>query len=216
MPASPVALSRLEAGWTGSITVTNDTSGLSLTVTPDERTSAASAWESLVLALTSTQGAPAMGWIDTALKLVVETPLAAPTFTLTATGTTKTRLALTGTYAAVRYVETASAIANMLHPQETGSAIDPAQYALGRPAGDGVLGARPRGVSASGSVELYDTALLANMITLEAELDDGETYDVFVNGRVLSRFRADTVARKRWGIRATLATVQVGANTVAL
>ena len=63
---------------------------------------------------------------------------------------------------------------------------------------------------------LYSRNYLSNSLVLEAEVDDGATYDVFVDGRVITRFRAAEVVRTRWGTKATKALIDVSVARVAL
>ena len=210
-----VVLSRLSAGWTGTITLTNNVTGLQAVITPDARTSPAAIWAATTDRLAHLLGAVTTGWVDTGLKLNIAGQVA-PTFTLAASGTTQSRLHLTGTYSGVTSVITASAVADLVHALETGVAMPPTAFATGSPTGDGVLGSRARAEAPSGSVALYSHLYLANSLVLEALVDDGGTYDVFVDGRVITRFRAQDVVRTRWGTRATRAKIDLAGNVVSL
>ena len=63
---------------------------------------------------------------------------------------------------------------------------------------------------------LYSRSYLANSLILEALVNDAGTYDVFVDGRNVTRFRAGDVVRNRWGRKATKARVDLTANRVDL
>jgi len=209
-----VVLSRLSSGWTGSITLTNISTGLTYEVTPEGRTSPAQVWEETWLRLGHLMGGGVTAWVSTDLKLHLASPVTQ--FTLAADGTTQSRLALTGSMVGVYSVTTASAVGDLVQASDTGVAIAPGSYAGGATAGDGVLGARPRRTSTGGGVTLYSRTYLANTLVLEALVDDGGTYDVFVDGRVVSRFRAGDVVRKRWGTKATKAFIDLSAFEVSL
>ena len=208
-----VALSRLEAGWTGTIVLTNAATSATWTVTPEDRTSAAEIWAEVSFRLTWLLGSAAYGWADSGLLLHLST---GADFTLVATGTTQSRLKLTGTYASVQAVATASAPDNLLQGNATENGLPPAAYSAQTAASDGVLGARPRVASPTGTVGLYHTTYLSSLLALEAEVDDGATYDLFINGRVVSRFRGGEVVRNRWGTKANQARLDLTGNVVAL
>ena len=208
-----VALSRLEAGWTGTIVLTNSATSATWTVTPEVRTSAAEIWQEVVFRLTWLLGSAAYGWADSSLVMHLST---GANFVLVASGTTQSRLKLTGTYSAVQAVATASAPDNLLQGNATENGMPPAAYGGQPSAGDGVLGARPRVASPTGSVGLYHTTYMSSLLALEAAVDDGETYDIFINGRVVSRFRGGEVVRSRWGTKATQARLELAGSVVSL
>lgn len=211
-----VVLGRLSSGWTGTVTLTNASTSIAYVITPPTRTSPAAVWEGIVDRLGHLLSQPTSGWVTSAdLKMHLAT-VGAVEFTIVATGTTQTRLALTGTYSTVSSVTTATAVPNLLQGSATGVDVPPDAYGTGAPAADGVLGSRPRPQAPTGGLTLYSTTGLSSILTLEAEVDDGETYDVFVDGRVVTRFRAESVVRTRWGRKATLATVDLGASRVSL
>ncbi|WP_286995035.1 hypothetical protein [Acinetobacter sp.] len=68
----------------------------------------------------------------------------------------------------------------------------------------------------NGGLVLYSPDYFANSLLIEAEVDDGGTYDVFVDGRIVTRFRAAEVVRERWGQRATKAAINLSAAKVSL
>ena len=70
--------------------------------------------------------------------------------------------------------------------------------------------------SPTGTVGLYHTTYLSSLLALEAEVDDGATYDLFINGRVVSRFRGGEVVRNRGGTKANQARLDLTGNVVAL
>ena len=213
MSASDVViLSRVVSGWTGTITLTNAATSATYVLTPPGRTSGASIWEDAAYRLQVLMGATAYGWADSSLQL----HLASATFTLVATGTTQSRLKLTGTYSGVTSLTTAAAPDDVLQGNALDHAMPAGSYQGQAAAGDGVLGSRPRVRSPTGQIRLYNTTSLAAVVTLEEALDDGETYDAFLNGRVLSRFRAGAVTRARWGRKATQARLDVDGSAVAL
>lgn len=212
MGSDVVVLSRVSSGWTGTLIVTGG-GGLSITVTPDARTSPGRVWEQLVDALNiANQSATNVGWVDSSLFFHVTST----SFGLAASGTTQTRLNLSASYVGVTTVSSSSAVANLLAPKAIGENNQPAAYKSSTPAADGVLGGGIRQQPAMGSLDLYSTAYLSNTLVLEGEVDDGGTYDVFLNGRVLTRVRSQDLTRTRWGLRADKAVLGVGTTVVAL
>ena len=208
-----VVLAKVVSGWTGSIVITG--TAATRTVTPDGRTSAVEIWETLVRELARAQGGSAYGWAGSGLTLHLQS--GAGSFTLTASGTTQSRLQLTGTYSGVTTLATASAI-DIVAPESTVAKAPPLKYLDQPPAGDGVLGVAPTQRSAPGSLTIADSTAysLTNMVSVEEALDDGDTYDVFLNGRVYSRFRAGAVRRVRNGRKATFAMLNLKIDTVLL
>ena len=209
-----VVLAEVVSGWTGSVVITG--TAATRTVTPDGRTSAAEIWETLVRELARAQGQSAYGWADSSLKLHLQS--GAGSFTLTASGTTQSRLKLTGTYSGVTTLATASAVDNLVAPESTAVNAAPVRYLDQPPAGDGVLGVAPTQRSAPGALAMADSTAysLTNMVAVEEAMDDGGTYDVFLNGRVYSRFRAGGVRRVRNGRKATFAMLNLKLDTVLL
>ena len=210
-----VVLSRLSAGWSGCVDLTNNATGITAEVDPPYRTSPARIWADVVTRLSHLLNAPVRGWVTAAdLKLHLST--SGGSFTLAASGTVESRLALTGTYSGVTSVTTASAVSNLVSPASTGVDVPAAAYATGAPAADGVLGVRPIAQAPNGGLVLYSPDYFSNSLIIEAEVDDGGTYDVFVDGRIVTRFRAAEVVRERWGQRATKAAINLSAAKVSL
>ena len=207
-----IALSRLESGWTGLVAV--NVGSVQRTITPPVRTSAAAIWADLTAAIPMITLQTIRSYVSTDSKFHLDQGSVA--WSLTATGTTETRLGLTGTYSGVTSITSATAVSNLVIPDEMGSAMPPGSWSAGLAAGDGVTGTRPRPTSPGGHVRLYEPTSLATTLALEALVDDGGTYDLFLDGRVITRFRADAVTRRRWGARAALAVLELAGNEVTL
>ena len=68
--------------------------------------------------------------------------------------------------------------------------------------------------SQNGTITMLDNTF-ANSIVIEGTVDDGETYDLWLRGRVFKRFRAGAVRRVRAGLAASRGFIELDGSEVS-
>ena len=188
-----VALAEVVSGWTGSVQTV--IGAVTVTVTPNTRDSAANVWQELVRESARVHGGSWDGWPDAAGKLYISGP---STFTLSSSGTTQTRLQTTGSYTGASEYTAAAAYHSGTFPT-LGIQLDLGvmERTGGGVSGSGDYATSGGGRAPTGGVTISST--YANIVTLESSLRPAEVHDVWVGGRVISRFWIRTVKRTQWG-----------------
>jgi len=203
-----VALAEVVSGWTGSVQTT--VGPTTVTVTPKTRDSVASVWERLMRASAGVFGGTWDGWPNGAGRLVITGPA---TFSLTSSGTTQTRLQTTGSYTGATEYTAAAAYHSGTFP----TLGIQAELGVTERAGGGVSGSGDYATSGGAKAptgRVTISSSYANIVALESALRPAEVHDVWMGGRVISRFWIRSVRRARWGVGADQARLVLDAVVV--
>jgi len=202
-------LALVDAGWTGSVTVT--IGAVVATLTPTGRWSVAAAWAYVLQEATRLHGGTWSGYVDSADKLFISGT--AGNFTLAATGTTQTRLGLTGTYTGAGSYTADVAHYGAVTPS-LGLRYDGGDTSIGgtAPGATGAFGFGGAWASEAGGLACYGT--IAELVALESTLMAANVYDAWLDGRLVTRIHVGNVTRSRWGAHADRAMLTVACQTV--
>ena len=211
-----VCLARVDSGWTGNIVITHVATSVAFTLTPSTRESVASVVERFLegakVAFSKAGAAAPTAHVNDSLKLVVN---AAAEFNLTGSGTTFSRVGFTGSKIDVLQAEGDTAYTGAVSHTGIECSYSPARTTVGPPAADGVLGVPGINATQTGKLVMIDSTF-SNSIVIEGEVDDGATYDLWLAGRVIKRFRAGVVTRVRAGFTASRCTLELGGSEVSM
>ena len=205
-----VGLAKVTDGWTGSIALV--ASGVTTTITPSARDSAARILIQLVTETTRDTGADAQAWVDASGKVRIYCSVS---YRLVSSGTTQSRLDTPAAtiYAAGVTFEASSAHANGYYPAY-GLKVNgaPAAFTSSDPTGAGAYAQAVIFDSRSYSFVGYDT--LANQWDQEVALSNHDTWDVWRDGFYVARVRLGKTSRDRWGALGTQARLSMQASMV--
>lgn len=205
-----IGLAKVVTGWTGSISLI--TGGVTTTITPEARDSAARILIQLVTETARDTGTETQAWVDSAGKVRI---YCAAAWRLASSGTTQTRLdtPASAIYSAGVTFEASSAHSDGYYP-EYGLRVNgaPAAFTTVDPTSAGAYAPSTRLDSRSYSLVGYDT--LSNQWDQEVALSNHDTWDLWRDGFYVARLRLGKTTRNRWGSLGTQASLNIAADLV--
>lgn len=205
-----IGLAKVTDGWTGSVAIV--ASGVTTTITPSARDSAARILIQLVTETMRDTGADTQAWVDALGKVRIYCSVA---YRIVSSGTTQSRL---GTPAATLYAAGATFEASSAHTDGYYPAYGlkvngaPAAFTSSDPTGSGAYAPAVLHDSRSYSFVGYDT--LANQWDQEVALSNHDTWDLWRDGFYIARVRLGRTSRDRWGALGTQARLNMQASMV--
>lgn len=206
-----IALAPVVAGWTGTLEING------LTIPVHDRDSIAGIFAralSMLRVRDDVDDAALRDWSLSVSSTGVLTIATTGAFDLVASGTLASRSGFSSTYTGAATYTAATAYDGAVVPS---IGIVPPQPALatdeGKPAADGGAGGGSIRKPASGSMQLWGT--FAEVYALEASTTLRAVFDLWVDGRLFGRWRADKIMRRKAGRRADQAYVEVSLREVA-
>ena len=205
-----IGLAKVVTGWTGSVAIV--TGGVTTTITPEARDSAARILIQLVTQTARDTGTDTQAWVDSTGKVRI---YCAATWRLVSSGTTQSRLDTpsAAVYSAGVTFEASSAHSDGYYPsyglQVNGA---PAAFTTVEPSSAGAYAPAVLLDSRSYSLTGYDT--LSNQWDQEVALSNHDTWDLWRDGFYVARLRLGKTTRNRWGSLGTQASLSIQADMV--